>query len=104
MSPVSLGPGPPLTLWPWLSGPGPFTFIVVVLHREDPALGSTGTVKNEFPVQGLDGERVQHANVDFLFLQQVSSSQGLVQGHPSSNHSHLVILALQDHLVVTWGQ
>lgn len=38
----------------------------MVLHCEDPALGSSGTVKNEFPVQGLDGERVQHANVDLL--------------------------------------
>lgn len=57
-------PGPPLTTW--FSGPGPVTFIVVVLHREDPALGGTGTVQNEFPVQGLDSERVQHSNVDLL--------------------------------------
>lgn len=42
------------------------TFIVVVLHSENPASGSTGTVKNELLIQGLDGERVQHANVDLL--------------------------------------
>ena len=51
---------------PGPSSPGPFTIIVVVLYREDPALGSTGTVKDEFPVQGLDGERVQHTNVDLF--------------------------------------
>lgn len=37
------------------------------------------------------------------FLQQVSSSQGLVQGHSGPNHSHLVVLALQDHLGRTTG-
>ena len=46
--------------------PSSLTFIVVVLHSEDPALGSTGTVKNELLIQGLDGERVQYANVDLL--------------------------------------
>ena len=46
-----------------LCAPSSLTFIVVVLHSEDPALGSTGTVKNELLIQGLDGERVQHANV-----------------------------------------
>ena len=49
-----------------LCAPSSLTFIVVVLHSEDPALGSTGTVKNELLIQGLDGERVQHANVDLL--------------------------------------
>lgn len=58
----SLCPGPPCPS----SLARPLTFIVVVLHGEDPALGSPGTLKNEFPVQGLDGERVQHANVDLL--------------------------------------
>lgn len=38
----------------------------MVLHSEDPALGSTGAFKNEIPVQGLDGEGVQHTNVDLL--------------------------------------
>lgn len=59
-------PGPSLTHVTWLSGPGPITFVVVVLNRQDPALGSTGTVKNEFPIQGLDGESVQHSDVDLL--------------------------------------
>lgn len=38
----------------------------MVLHGEDPALGSTGAFKNEIPVQGLDGEGVQHTDVDLL--------------------------------------
>lgn len=38
------------------------------------------------------------------FLQHLGSSQGLVQGHPSPDHSHLVIFALQNHLGMTEGE
>lgn len=38
----------------------------MVLHGEDPPLGSSGAAENEIPVQGLDGEGVQHTNVDLL--------------------------------------
>lgn len=63
---------------PWLPGPAPFfslpdpvwyspvTFIVVILHCEDPAFGGAGRVKNKFPVQGLDGEGIQHTDTDLL--------------------------------------
>lgn len=63
---------------PWLPGPAPFlslphpvwcspvTFIVVILHGEDSAFGRTGTVKNKLPVQGLDGEGVQHTDIDLV--------------------------------------
>lgn len=54
---------------PDLSGAAPITFIVVILHCEDPASGSSGTVENEFSVQGLDGEGVQHPDVD-LFCEE----------------------------------
>lgn len=63
---------------PWLPAPAPFfslpdpvwcspiTFIVVILHGEDPAFGCTGRVKNKLPVQGLDGEGIQHTDIDLL--------------------------------------
>lgn len=38
----------------------------MVLHGDDPALGRTGAFENEISVQGLDGEGVQHTNVDLL--------------------------------------
>lgn len=38
----------------------------MVLHGEDPALGGTSAVENEFSVQRLDGEGVQHADVDLF--------------------------------------
>lgn len=52
--------------FPRRSGAAPVTFVVVVLHGEDPAFGRSGRVKNELPVQGLDGEGVQHTDADLL--------------------------------------
>jgi hypothetical protein len=56
----------PCPAFPNLSGSASITFVVVILHREDPALGSSGTVKNELSVQRLDGEGVQYTDVDLL--------------------------------------
>lgn len=42
------------------------TFIVVVLHCDDASSGRPGVVNDGLGVQGFDGERVDHTDVDSL--------------------------------------
>lgn len=44
------------------------TFVVVVLHRDDAASGGLGVVNDGLGVQGFDGERVDHADVDSFWI------------------------------------
>ena len=43
------------------------TFVVVVLHGDDAASRGLGVVDDGLGVQGLDGERVDHTDVDPLW-------------------------------------
>lgn len=46
---------------------GLLTFIVVVLHCDYTTSGCPGVVNDGFGVQGFDGERVDHTDVDSLW-------------------------------------
>lgn len=49
---------------PQIFNPSPLTFIVVVLHSDDATSGGLGVVNDGLGVQGFDGERVNHTDVN----------------------------------------
>ena len=46
---------------------GTRTFVVVVFHGDDAALGGAGVVDDGFGVQWFDGEGVDHPDIDPLW-------------------------------------
>lgn len=44
--------------------PSLLTFIVVVLHCDDSSSGGPGVIDDGLGVQGFDGERVDHTDVN----------------------------------------
>jgi hypothetical protein len=69
----------------------------VLLDGQDlpPALLGVGDERGS--VDGLDGERVEDADVDALLGKLVGGLERLLQGHAAPDDEHLVVVALADH-------
>ena len=74
------------------------TLGVVVLHGDHPAVSGCSTLLEELSVDGLQSEGVHHSDVDSLGLQDIAGRDGLMEGHSSTDHGHLIAVRLANNL------
>ena len=66
------------------------TLGVVVLHSDHAATGLLRTLHQQVLVNWLEGEGVNHADVDTLLLQVLIGRESLMKSYTCTHHCHLI--------------
>ena len=74
------------------------TLRVVVLYSDHAATGLLSTLHQQVLVNWLEGEGVNHADVDTLFLQVLVGQESLMKSYTCTHHCHLVTVRATYHL------